>query len=100
MYSNWRYPLVRENSRTQRRGVMLTDEIGLAGEMSSYFKHRPSLVSLYREQSAALKLETSSVLQVSTIKHSLLQSFVFVALFIDRNVKKPWKLDVVQLQQC
>lgn len=42
--------------------------------------------------SAVLKLETSSVLEVSTIKHSLLQSFVFVALFIDRNVKKPWKL--------
>ncbi len=58
-------------SRTQRRGVMLTDEIGLAGEMSSYFKHRPSVVSLYREQSSVPKLETPSVLQVSTIKHSL-----------------------------
>lgn len=68
---DWRFPLVRENSRTQRRGVMLTDEIGLAGEMSSYFKHRPSVVSLYREQSAVLKSETPSVLQVSTIKHSL-----------------------------
>jgi len=44
-----------------RRGVMLTDEIGLAGEMSSYFEHRPSVVSLYREQSAVLKPEIHSI---------------------------------------